>query len=317
MLILILCAAAAFLAALLAWAWTPDRPRSQLEARWLADPADMMDIGGQRLHVRDSGRNDPAADRPAIIMLHGFGASLHTWEPWAALLADRYRVIRYDLPGFGLSPPDRGGDFSVGRDIAVLGALMDALGLVRATLIGNSLGGKVAWQFAARFPARVDRLVLISPDGFAQAGRAYGEAPRVDSALRLMRIFLPKPLLRMNLAPAYADPMRLTDAVLTRYHDLMLAPGARAAMIGRLEQAVLDDPAGLLPRITAPTLLLWGERDRLIPVSNADDYLALMPSATLVRLPSVGHLPHEEAPAETLPALEAFLAQVRERPPGG
>jgi pimeloyl-ACP methyl ester carboxylesterase len=309
MLILILFGAAAFLAALLAWAWTPDRPLSQLEARWLADRADMIDVAGQRLHVRDSGRNDPLQDRPAIIMLHGFGASLHTWEPWAAALADRYRVIRYDLPGFGLSPPDQGGDFSVARDIAVLGALMDRLGLARATLIGNSMGGKVAWHFAARFPERVDRLVLISPDGFAQAGQAYGEAPRIGSALGLMRIFLPKPLLRMNLASAYADPMRLTDALVTRYHDLMLAPGARAAMIGRLEQAVLEDPAGLLPRITAPTLLLWGARDRLIPVSNADDYLALMPGATLVRFRALGHLPHEEAPDESLVPLLAFLDQ--------
>jgi pimeloyl-ACP methyl ester carboxylesterase len=309
MFLLILFGVAAFLAAALAWAWTPDRPRSQLEARWLADPADMMDIGGQRLHVRDSGRNDPGSDRPAIIMLHGFGASLHTWEPWAEALAGRFRVIRYDLPGFGLSPPDAGGDFSLGRDIAVLGALMDHLGLARATLIGNSMGGKLAWHFAARFPDRVGKLVLISPDGFAQAGQRYGEAPRVGAALGLMRHVLPKPFLRMNLASAYADPSRLTDALVTRYHDLMLAPGARAAMIGRLEQAVLDDPAGLLPRITAPTLLLWGERDRLIPVSNAEDYRALLPGAELVRFPTLGHLPHEEAPEESLPPVEAFLAR--------
>ncbi len=309
MLLLILFGVATFLAAALAWAWTPDRPRSQLEARWLADPADMMDVAGQRLHVRDSGRNDPKADRPAVIMLHGFGASLHTWEPWAEALADRYRVIRYDLPGFGLSPPDAGGDFSLGRDITVLGALMDHLGLARATLIGNSMGGKVAWHFAARFPERVDKLVLISPDGFAQAGQRYGEAPRVGAALGLMRHVLPKPLLRMNLAPAYGDPAGLTDALVTRYHDLMLAPGARASMIGRLEQAVLEDPAGLLPRITAPTLLLWGERDRLIPVANADDYLALMPGARLVRFPSLGHLPHEEAPEQSLAPVTAFLAE--------
>lgn len=309
MLVLILLGVAAFLLAGLAWAWTPDRPRGQLEARWLADPADMIDIAGQRLHVRDSGRNDPATDRPAIIMLHGFGASLHTWEPWAQALAPRYRVIRYDLPGFGLSPPDAGEDFSLGRDIAVLGMLMDHLGVARATLIGNSMGGKVAWHFAARYPDRVEKLVLISPDGFAQAGQAYGEAPRVGAALGLMRHFLPKPLLRMNLAPAYGDPSRLTDALVTRYHDLMLAPGARASMIGRFEQAVLDDPAGLLPRITAPTLLVWGERDRLIPVSHAKDYLALMPAARLLRFPSLGHLPHEEAPEESLPPVEAFLAE--------
>jgi pimeloyl-ACP methyl ester carboxylesterase len=123
-----------------------------------------------------------------------------------------------------------------------------------------------------------------------------------------MTVFLPKPLLKANLAPAYADRARLTDAIVTRYHDMMLAPGARAAMIERLRQAVLEDPATLLPKVTMPVLLIWGERDRLIPVSNAEDYLRLLPDARLVRFPALGHLPHEEAPEESLPAVEAFLA---------
>lgn len=309
MLVLALIGLGSGLVALIAWAWTPDRPRSQLEARWLASPEDMVTVAGTRLHVRDSGRHGPGRDLPAIIMLHGFGASLHTWEPWAAALADRFRVVRYDLPGFGLSPPRPGGDYSLAADIAELGALMDALGLARATLIGSSMGGKVAWHFAARFPHRVEKLVLISPDGFAQRGERYGEARRIGGALGLMTVFLPKPLLRANLASAYADPSRLTDALITRYHDMMLAPGARRAMLARLRQAVLEDPAPLLPKVTMPVLLLWGDRDRLIPVANAEDYLRLLPDARLVRFPALGHLPHEEAPEESLAALEAFLAR--------
>jgi pimeloyl-ACP methyl ester carboxylesterase len=294
--------------ALLAWAWTPDRPRAQLEARWLAHPDDMITVAGARLHVRDSGREGPGRDLPAIIMLHGFGASLHTWEPWAAALAGRFRVIRYDLPGFGLSPPRPNGDHSLAADVAELGALMDTLGIARATLIGSSMGGKIAWHFAARFPDRVERLVLISPDGFAQPGERYGEPRRIGGALGLMTVFLPKPLLRANLASAYADPSRLTDAVVTRYHDMMLAPGARRTMLARLRATVLEDPAPLLPKVTMPVLLLWGERDRLIPVANAEDYLRLLPDARLVRFPALGHLPHEEAPEESLEPVAAFLS---------
>ncbi len=306
--LLALIALAVVLAAL-AWAWTPDRPRDALEARWLAQPGDMVTVSGQRLHLRDSFGQRPGGDGPAIIMLHGFAASLHTWEPWATALSDRYRIIRYDLPGFGLSPPNEDGDYSLARDVDQLGAVMDALGLDRATLIGNSMGGKVAWHFAARFPARVEKLVLISPDGFAQPGQAYGEAPRVGRAIGLMRYFLPEPLLRMNIAAAYADASRLSGETVTRYHEMMRAPGARAAMIERFRQAVLEDPAALLPRITAPTLLLWGEQDRLIPISNAEDYLRLMPRAELVRLPGIGHLPHEEAPEASLPPVAEFLAR--------
>jgi pimeloyl-ACP methyl ester carboxylesterase len=307
MLVLTLLGLGSGLLALLAWAWTPDRPRSQLEARWLASPEDMVTIAGERLHLRDSGRDGAGRDLPAVIMLHGFGASLHTWDAWTASLSGRYRVIRYDLPGFGLSPPRASGDYSLAADIAQLGAVMDSLGLARATLIGSSMGGKIAWHFAARFPGRVEKLVLISPDGFAQPGQRYGEAPRVGLALGLMTMFLPKPLLRANLAPAYADPTRLTDAIVTRYQDMMLAPGARRAMIARLRQSVLEDPAALLPKVTMPVLLLWGAQDRLIPVSNAEDYLRLLPDARLVRFPSLGHLPHEEGPEESLAPVLAFL----------
>lgn len=223
MILLAMLALGAFLLAALAWAWTPDRPLSVLKARYLASPTDMLAVAGARLHVRQSGPEGA----PAVILLHGFGASLHTWEPWAEALAATHRVIRYDIPGFGLSPPDPGNDYSLARDIAVLEGLMDTLGIASAALVGHSMGGKIAWHFAARRPDRVSRLVLVAPDGFASPGKRYGEAPRVGAALSLMTVFLPRPVLRMNIAPAYADPARLDEATVTRYHDLMLAPGAR------------------------------------------------------------------------------------------
>lgn len=125
--------------------------------------------------------------------------------------------------------------------------------------------------------------------------------------LDLMVYALPRPLLRMNLAPAYADPATLSDAMTTRYHDLMLAPGARGAMLARMRQTVLEDPVPLLGRIQAPTLLVWGEQDAMIPLANAADYIRAMPWASLSSLPGVGHLPHEEAPDRSLEPVLAFL----------
>jgi pimeloyl-ACP methyl ester carboxylesterase len=101
----------------------------------------------------------------------------------------------------------------------------------------------------------------------------------------------------------------MTDELANRYHDLMLAPGARQAMIARMQQIRLVDPVPLLRRIQAPTLLLWGELDAMIPISNAQDYLKAISNVRLARLPGLGHLPHEEAPMQTLPALKAFLAE--------
>ena len=111
----------------------------------------------------------------------------------------------------------------------------------------------------------------------------------------------------MGLAPAYVSEAVLTDTLLTRYHDLLRAPGARLAMLMRLEQAVLTDPVPRLRTITAPTLLLWGEQDAMIPVDNASDYLAAIPGSTLVRLPGIGHLPQEEDPERALAPVRAIL----------
>jgi pimeloyl-ACP methyl ester carboxylesterase len=152
------------------WFWTPDKSRAELESRYLASPGDMRDVAGVQLHVRDTGPRDA----PAVILIHGFGASLHTWETWAKGLSGDFRVVRFDLPGSGLSGIDPGGDYTDGRSLQVLVALMDDLGIRRASLIGNSIGGRIAWKFAVRQPDRIDRLVLVSPDGFASSGFSYG-----------------------------------------------------------------------------------------------------------------------------------------------
>lgn len=285
------------------WLWTPDKPRSELQARYLASPNDLVQVGPWRLHVRDSG----ARDAPAVVMLHGFGASLHTWEVWAQALSATHRVIRLDLPGHGLSEPDPANDYTDTRSIELVLALMDQLGVARASIVGHSIGGRIAWSLAARHPERTHRLVLVAPDGFASPGFEYGKAVEVPAVLGAMRYVMPKAVLRMNLAPAYADPAFLTDTLTTRYHDLMLAPGGREAMLKRLEQTVLTDPVPWLNMIAAPTLLVWGEADAMIPVANAQDYLGAVKGSRLVTLPGVGHLPHEEAALAAFAAVADFL----------
>lgn len=290
------------------WLWTPDKSRGELESRYLHAPGDLLQIAGVQLHVRDNGPKDA----PALILLHGLGSSLHTWEPWAKALSSDYRVIRFDMPGAGLSGPDPSGDYSDARSMQVLAALMDHLGIAKASLIGNSMGGKIAWKFAAAFSDKVEKLVLISPDGFASPGEEYGKRQPVPSMVRLMRYVLPKPFLKMNLDPAYGDPARLTDDIVTRYYDLLLGFGNRDAMIARMEQTELVQPEPLLRSIKAPTLLLWGQKDAMIPLANADDYLKALPNRKLVVLPGLGHLPHEEAPEISLVSVTEFLAANRQ-----
>jgi pimeloyl-ACP methyl ester carboxylesterase len=242
-----------------------------------------------------------------VVLLHGFGSSLHTWDAWAQGLARTHRVVRVDLPGSGLSPPDPAQDYRDERSLDMLLALMDSLGLQRSSWVGHSMGGRIAWTLAAKFPERVDKLVLVAPDGFASFGFEYGKPMEVPATLGLMRHVLPKPLLRMNLKSAYARPEALSDAVTTRYHNLILAPGARQAMLDRLRQTVLQEPLPLLRQIKAPSLLVWGEADAMIPVSNAQDYLQAIEGSRLVSWPQVGHLPQEEAAESSLQAVADFL----------
>ena len=286
-----------------AWLYTPDRDRAAIETRYLADRADLRVIDGVRLHLRDTGPRSA----PVLLLLHGLGASLHTWEPWALALDSGYRVVRFDFPGHGLSAADT--DYSDARTIRLVEALLDTLGVAKATVIGNSMGGRIAWRFAAAHPARVEKLVLMAPDGFASPGFEYDTPADVPAVLGMMRWVLPRPMLKANLAPAYADRAQLADSVVSRYYDLMLAPGNREALFARMRQTMLTDPVPFLRTITAPTLLVWGERDQMIPVSNAHDYLKVMPRARLVTLRALGHLPFEEAPARALMPVRAFLEE--------
>ncbi len=146
-----------------AWYWTPDIPVEQLKARWAPPPSQFIDVDGLQVHVRDEGpRNDPLP----VVLIHGTSASLHTWDGWAAELSKTRRVIRFDLPGFGLTGPNAAGDYSMAYYVSFTGKLLDKLGVARCVLGGNSLGGEVAWTTAHDLPQRVERLILVDAAGY-------------------------------------------------------------------------------------------------------------------------------------------------------
>ena len=285
--------------------WTPDLDRATLERQYLQSPGDMVQVLDQRLHVRESGPQDA----PAVLLIHGFGASLHTWEPWVQTLSKDLRVLRLDLPGSGLSPPDTGNDYSDARSIALINALLNARGLQKVSLLGHSIGGRIAWTFAATAPQRVDKLVLLAPDGFTSPGFDYGTPAQVPAAMGLMRWIAPRWLLHMNLEPGYFSPAALSEENLSRYHDLMRAPGARTALLARWQQTSLREPQPLLQKISAPTLLVWGRQDAMIAFSNAADYQQGIARHSLLALDNMGHLPMEENPLQALPGVLQFLTE--------
>jgi pimeloyl-ACP methyl ester carboxylesterase len=243
-----------------------------------------------------------------VLLLHGFGSSLQTWDAWAAQLELKFRVIRPDLPGFGLTGATPSRDYSEQQDVATLTSFVNQLGLSRYAIVGHSLGGKMAWSLAAAQPDRVQALVLMAPDGFAPPSQ-WGTKPyEVSPVMGLMTYCLPTYFVRQFLEAAFSDPQWLTQAMANRYHDMLRAPGVRGAILDRAQQTIYTDPIPRLKQIQAPTLLLWGDNDRMIPSSNAASYAKVLPHAQTVVLPKLGHVLQEEQPDLGLTQVDAFLS---------
>ena len=144
-------------------AWAPDRPVDTLKTRWAAAPSRFIELQGMQVHLRDEGPRD---DPEPIVLIHGTSASLHTWDGWVAALSPHRRVVRMDLPGFGLTGPAPDGNYSMARYTDFVLEFLDLLKIDQAVLAGNSLGGGIAWQTALAHPKRVSQLVLVDATGY-------------------------------------------------------------------------------------------------------------------------------------------------------
>ena len=289
---------------LVCWSlWTPDLDRADLERQYARAGSQFVQTPGLRTHVQIEG----PAHAPVVLLLHGFGASLQTWDAWAAALETQWRVVRIDVPAFGLTGPAVNNDYSDEADVARLAQLLDHLGLQKVALGGHSMGGRMAWNFAAAYPQRVSHLVLVAPDGFPDPRSTTEFTYQVSPWLGLMKLSLPAWALKMGVAPAYGDDKLLKPETLRRYQDMMRAPGVRTALIERMRQSRNSDPVPRLQSLKMPVLLVWGDKDAFIPISNAQDYLKAIPHATLASIPLAGHVVHEEAPTPSVQAVKEFL----------
>jgi len=289
--------------------WAPDRPVAELEARWAQPPSMFIDVAGMRVHLRDEGIRDHAVP---IVLLHGTSASLHTWDGWAAALAAERRVIRFDLPGFGLTGPAPDGDYRIERYVEFVTGMLDALGIEQCVLAGNSFGGAVAWQTALALPpGSVPKLVLVDAAGYPLVSESVPIAfriARVPVLSSLMAVTLPRRLVESSVRNVYGDPDRITPELVDRYYEISLREGNRTALVERFAQAPHGQHADRIGEIQVPTLILWGGRDRLIPPEHGKLFNRDIAGSKLVLFPGLGHVPHEEDPVSTVAVLRDFLA---------
>ena len=294
----------------------PDRPVETLVARWAPPPSEFIDLNGQLVHYRDVG---PRADPAPIVLLHGTSASLHTWEGWSKALRGQRRVISLDLPAFGLTGPFAGDYLArwAGQPLYTADHyarfvldLLDRLGVQRFVVAGNSLGGDVAWHIAAAAPDRVAQLVLVDAAGYRFTPEDVPLGWRIARLPVLGRVtehFLPRPFVLQGLRAVYGNPAKIDDALIDRYYELTLRAGNRAALVQRLQAWSPEEGVEKVVGVSAPTLILWGGRDRLISPVLAQRFAADIPGSQLAVFDDLGHVPHEEDPLRTVAAVKAFL----------
>jgi pimeloyl-ACP methyl ester carboxylesterase len=293
---------------IVAWAWAPDRPVAELTARWAPPPSQFVRIDGFEAHVRDEGRRD---DPQPLVLLHGTSASLHTWDGWVRSLEGSHRVIRVDMPGFGLTGPAPDGDYTIDAYVRFVEALLDHYGLERCVLVGNSFGGRVAWEAALADPVRVRALVLVDSAGYAIESQSVPIAfrlARVPGLNRLLSSVTPRMLVEASVTNVYGDPAKVTPELVDRYYELTLREGNRGALVQRFVQAPAGPDQQRIHEIAVPTLIIWGGRDRLIPPEYGLRFEQDIAGSLRVEFPALGHVPHEEDPAATVAVVRDFLA---------
>jgi pimeloyl-ACP methyl ester carboxylesterase len=286
--------------------WAPDKPVSAL-TRWSPPPSRFMAVGGMSVHVRDEG---PRTDSVPIVLVHGTSASLHTWDGWAASLRGARRVIRFDLPGFGLTGPSPDQDYSLDAYTRHTLALLDSLGVSRFAIAGNSLGGEVAWHVAAAAPDRVAALILIDAVGYPIVSQQVPigfRLARTRGLEWLLTRILPRSVVSSSVRSVYGDPTLVTDSLITRYYELTLREGNRASLPRRLAQSTDGADSARIATLRVPTLIMWGGRDGLIPPDHAGRFARDIAGSRIELFPDLGHVPHEEDPARTVAAARAFL----------
>lgn len=274
-----------------------------LEQKYSSRASRFMPIDGNRVHYRDEGVGEP------LVLIHGTASSLHTWDKWAQELKSNYRVIRLDLPGFGLTGPDRADRYEIEDDVRLLTAFLARLGVEKVHLAGSSLGGRIAWQLALDYPEKVTSLTLLNALGYPQERWPLpiemAQWPIMDD---VMASFSPRFMYASGLKDVYFNDSLVNERLVDRYFELSRYPGNLAAFPKRV-QARLDTNALLITGIRVPTLILWGEEDKYFPVGNAHRFGTDITNSRVHVYPDVGHLPMEEAPELSLAHFIAFIRE--------
>ena len=287
---------------------TPDTDRAEMIAKYGNDASRFLEDGhGGKIHYRDEGK----MDGQAIFLIHGSNSSLQTWEPLVALLGEKYRLISLDLFGHGLTGPNPTGAYDADTNIAAAVRVLDAVGVDQAYWVGNSMGGWLTWRAGLSVPERTAGLALIDASGaqVEEKGQVYLGARLAQSWIGQMLLpeITPRFLVKSSLEESVARPERLSEELVDRYWELLRFPGNRQASLDRARTPRQPEKWADVGSLEMPVLLLWGEQDKVIPVSHAKAFASAIPETKLIIYPDVGHLPMEETPEQVARDIDDWI----------
>lgn len=292
----------------------PDIPFETLEAKYANSASHYLDLpDGIRVHYRDQGNRSG----PVLVLVHGFSASLHTWEPWVQRLGDRYRIITLDLPGHGLTRAPAAYASSTRAQVEVVAQTVERLGVKNFVLGGNSMGGGVAWTFATLHPERLRGLVLVDSVGLPRE-QSNAKSPL---AFKLLRYPLARALGQQldtsalvagGLKAAFYHKEMVDQAMIDRHVALGRAEGHRAILLSQQAGRTMrseGEVRALLGALKMPALVMHGQEDVIIPMEVGQALAAAIPGSTLILYPKAGHIPMEEVADKSAADLDAWLKE--------
>ena len=263
---------------------------------------------GATVHYRDQGQRNG----PALLLLHGSNASLHTWEPWVSQIGDQFRMVSIDLPGHGLTGPVPGDDYSQEAMTQFVNEFTSVMNIERFALAGNSMGGAVAARFALRHPERLTALVLVNAAGLPSKtprdpglGFVIARTPVIQN---VMLYVSPRGLFEDVLKKAFSSDALVTPEMIDRYWILNRKAGNRAASLKRFQTPFDTFVQDNVASITTPTLILWGDQDTLTPPDIGQSYNEAIKGSKRVVFRNTGHAPMEEVPEQSARVVREFLS---------
>ena len=288
---------------------TPDTDPAAMRAKYGGPPSQFVALGnGLTVHVRDEGPRDA----PAIVLLHGSNADLHTWDAWAKDLSRDYRVVRFDQIGHGLTGPEPNGDYSPEAFDATINGVAAKLGLTNFALGGNSMGGGNALHYALGHGDRLTALILIDSGGAPPFGKQPGNIgfalARTPVLRNLILHVTPRSLVEQSLQQSVYNQAVATPGAADRYWELLRFPGNRQATLDRFSQGWTRFTRNDLATIRLPALIMWGEHDRIVTPQAGRWLHQAVSGSKLISYPGAGHLPHEEVADRSAGDLRDWLA---------